>query len=43
MLLGDWPIFTASAEPDRGSCAAKHFHYLRARKHRRSLRVIATL
>ena len=43
MPLGDWPIFTANAEPDRGGCAAKHFQTRRARKHRPSLRIIATL
>jgi hypothetical protein len=43
MPLGYWPIFTVSAEPNRGGCAAKHFHTPRTRKHRPSLRIIATL
>jgi hypothetical protein len=43
MPLGHWPIFTASTEPERGRCAAKHFHYRQAWKHRASLRIIATL
>jgi hypothetical protein len=43
MPLGDWPIFTANAEPDRGRCAATHFHYRQPRKHHHSLRIIATL